>query len=47
MDVVELSTGTIDGGCHRCERNLVRAGTVTPPGGALLAARRSIGNLAT
>jgi len=25
MDVVELSTGTKDGVCHRCERSLVRA----------------------
>jgi len=40
MDVVELSTGTKDGGCHRCERNLVRAGTVTSPGGKQGVARR-------
>jgi len=40
MDMVELSTGKRGGVCHMCGRSLVRAGTVTPPGGKQSAARR-------
>jgi len=38
--MVELSTGKRGGVCHRYGRSLVRAGTVTPPGGKQSAARR-------